>query len=165
MRKSLYYLILSVVAFAFWGCEEEDALLRFAEVNLSNSDNVELEYYSPDPLHMSKTYYVTANGEASELTIKCTNADAIAFRFHAGITNYERTKFICPDENWMAETVDKNMVKFTFYDVDDDIDLTVNSGETPSPNFSCVSVQTIGSIDIVSEGIYVRRYPSRNPVR
>lgn len=159
MKKCLIYLVLAVAAFVMWGCEEEDALLRFTVKNVSDPNNVEMDYHSPDPLHCAKSYYILANGNASELTIRCTNADAILFTFIAGTTNYERTQFTCPEENWIATIVDKNAIKFTFYDVDDDIDF-----ESPTSVNSCVLIQSIGSIKAVEDGIYVNRYPSCNPV-
>ena len=44
--------------------------------NIEDSENVKLDYYV-DPHCIPKAYYITSNSCASEITIRCTNANSL----------------------------------------------------------------------------------------
>lgn len=113
MKKSVLYLLL--FAYALTSCEEKDAPLRFSTESISNSDNVSIEYYSPDPLHCDKSYHITADYEANELTLQCKNANNI----YIANKDAESPSFYYSTEGqWSAEMIKPNTVKITFEKID-----------------------------------------------
>lgn len=115
--KKLLLLLLPILGILFCGCEEEEADLRFSKVSVSDPTNVKIEYYSVDPLHCSKSYFITANSCVSELTIKCTNAQSISL---AHATN---NRFYCEGGRWTATLVDSKTIKIVFDEITDDVEL------------------------------------------
>lgn len=116
--RKLYCLLLGIMFMvSFAACEEEDSPLLFTQEEISDPDNVKLEYYSPDPCCVSKEYHISANSNASELTIRCTNANSIF------ITNRDGghlQEFTSADGKWKATLVDENVITFAFDEIWDD---------------------------------------------
>lgn len=95
-------------------CEEEESQLRFVTESVSDSDNVKIEYYSPDPCCVPKMYYITANNCASNLTIRCSNASSILFENRGGELSEE---YACPEGRWKATLHDSNVITVSFDEV------------------------------------------------
>lgn len=128
------YLPLLLVFFAvtFGGCEEDEAELIFSTEKITHSENVKLEYYSPDPSCVAKSYRIQANAGESELVIKCTNASAIVLGY---IPEPDKGFFTDPVEgdhnentytsvngHWTATLIDANTIQFTFDEMDENND-------------------------------------------
>lgn len=128
MNKYLSMVVSVFFALAFTACEEDDADLMFSVETISDSNNVKVEYYSPDPSCVPKMYHIVTNRLSSELTIKCTNADNITI---GNIPDYDDNFFTDPVEgnedadktytsttyNWTATLTDSNTIRFVFEEI------------------------------------------------
>lgn len=117
MKKALSLFVYMVAMLSLASCEEEDAPILLSEVSNSNPENVSFKYYSPDQCCVGKMYWITANSQASELTVKCTNADAIFIKDTSGKTSEEYTS---SNGQWKAVLVNPNTITFTFAEYQDD---------------------------------------------
>lgn len=142
------YLPLLLVFFAatFGGCEEEKAewpLLIFSTEKITHSENVKLDYYSPDPSCVAKSYWIQANAGKSELVVKCTNASPIVLGY---IPEPDKGFFTDPVEggrdektytsisgHWTATLIDDNTIQFTFDEMDE-----ANGDECYFPDYGLV---------------------------
>ena len=115
MKKLILLFASLIPLLAFTACEEKDSPLRFSQEDISDSENVKLEYYSPDPTCVAKMYYITANSCASRISIKCTNANSISIENHEGKILEEYTS---AQGQWKAELVNSNTITFTFNEID-----------------------------------------------
>lgn len=127
MRKNLTIMLLSLLVLSFTGCNddddpkhEQDDELTFVEVGTHDNDKVKLEYYSYDGDCLPKSYHITANLEASEITLKCENSDVV-YALHVVspyVTDkysFEKDKIYVNEEGkWSATFIDANTIKFTF---------------------------------------------------
>lgn len=78
--KKYFVLILSILLVTtLCGCEEEDSPLLFTTIENTSPQNVKIDYYSPDPCCVPRSYTITTNRFAGELTIKCSNSPSIYF--------------------------------------------------------------------------------------
>ncbi|MDE5744910.1 MAG: hypothetical protein K2H84_04530 [Paramuribaculum sp.] len=111
----LFIGVFSLLSFA--SCEEEDSPLMFSVEDVDDSENVRLEYYSVDPHCIPKSYYIKSNSRASEITIKCTNANSLFI--DENIANQE---YVCTDGHWWAEIAKSNTVIFHFDEIEDNPD-------------------------------------------
>ena len=71
------YLVYILIAITLAACKEEEADLRFTTESNSNPAGIVVDYFSPDPLHCSKSYEIRANEQAGRLVLKCTNQPGI----------------------------------------------------------------------------------------
>lgn len=149
--KKLLSLVSLIACIIMTACSEEESPLLFSVESNSNPKNVVMEYYSPDPSCVPKMYWIDANGCASELTIKCTNANSIFIEDHEGKMSEE---YLCPDGFWKAEIVNSNTITFTLTEIDSDQYLDMSG-------FNVVSQTKKG---LIRTGIYVRRLPTTSPV-
>ncbi len=116
MRKTLFRLFSIICLLSFTSCSEEESPLLFSVEYISNPENVNIEYFSPDPKCVSKQYYIDANNCNSEISIKCINSSPVYIEDSKG----RRSKrYISADGQWKAESVDSNTITFTFNDVDE----------------------------------------------
>lgn len=111
MKKLIFFFLSFLSLIAFVSCEEEEAPLRFSTENISNTNDVKLEYYSPDPHCIGKMYYLVAYGNSSEITLVCTNGNSI-------FLNDNQTRVTSPDGLWAAEVVSSNSVTIRFAEAD-----------------------------------------------
>lgn len=113
MKKFFLMSVCAVVLLSLFSCNgDKESPLIFKEEYVSNSDNIILEYYSPDPhCGIPKLYYVTANKFAGELELKCENADVIAIKNHRDEVMNE---YVSVEGGWKAEVINSNTIKFTF---------------------------------------------------
>lgn len=97
-------------------CEEEDSPLLFEVVSVSNPQDVQMEYYSPDPSCVEKMYWITANATECELTIKCTNAGSVSVinKYGRFVKEYKNN-----DSEWTAKVVDPITIRITFHKLED----------------------------------------------
>lgn len=150
--KKLLIIFSFITCIIMTACSEEDSPLLFSVESVSNPENVIMEYYSPDPLCVSKMYWIDANSCASEIKIKCTNANSIFIENHEGKISEE---YICSGGFWKAEIVNSNTITFTFAVIDSDSYLD-------QTGFNVVSQTNKG---MVRTGIYVKRLPTTSPVK
>lgn len=111
--------MLSVILFSAAGCNNtKDAAIQFATESISDTNNIKVEYYSPDPGNAEKRYYIKANSKAGELTLKCTSHNSIYFdTFEPSITVDPAVSTSEPGK-WTAKVVSPNTIKFTFKPID-----------------------------------------------
>lgn len=148
MKKLL--IIFSFIACIITSCSEEDSKLMFSVENISNPENIKLEYYSPDPSCVSKMYWIYTNSCASQINIRCTNANSILIENHEGKISEQ---YLCSDGFWKAEIVNSNTIAFTLEEINCDLYLDqvgFNVSQTKK--------------GIVRTGIYVKRLPTTSPV-
>lgn len=150
--KKLFIIFSFIACVILTACSEEDSPLLFSVESVSNPENVIMEYYSPDPSCVPKMYWVDANSCASEINIKCTNANSIFIEDHEGKISEE---YLCPDGFWKAEIVNSNTILFTFAEIDSDLYLD-------QAGFNVVSQTKKG---MIKTGIYVKRLPTTSPVK
>ncbi|MDE7408569.1 MAG: hypothetical protein K2N09_00945 [Muribaculaceae bacterium] len=149
--KQLLIIISFIACVIMTACSEKESPLLFSVESISNPENVIMEYYSPDPSCVSKMYWIDANSCASEINIKCTNANSIFIEDHEGKILEE---YICSGGFWKAEIVNSNTITFTFDEVDSDLYLD-------QAGFNVVSQTKKG---MVKTGIYVKRLPTTSHV-
>ena len=116
--KKFLFIIMVIGCIMMTACSEKESPLLFSVESISNHDNVKMEYYSPDPSCVSKMYYIDANSCASEITIKCTNANSIFIEDHEGKILEE---YLCSNGFWKAEIVNSNTIIFTLDEIDKDL--------------------------------------------
>lgn len=133
-------------------CSEKESPLLFSVVHISNSNNVRMEYYSPDPCCVSKMYWIDANSNSSEITIKCTNENSIFIEDHEGKISEE---YICSSGYWKAKIINSNTIIFTFEEINSD---SVEDPYYDRVGFNLVSQTKKG---MVRTGIYVNRISTR----
>lgn len=109
------------------GCEEEEAQLQFDALSATESRNMRIDYYSVDPMHMPKSYYIETNRLASELTIQCNNAESLYFgalrknqvvhfdTLENGLV--DTRKIIFEDGDCKVSILNHNTLKFEFGEV------------------------------------------------
>ena len=139
--KNLLFILLPIIAILFTGCEEDDSPILFSTENISNPDNVKIEYYSPDPSCVPRMYTITANSNQSEISIKCTN-----------FSNIDLEKCDCEEGAEMtAKLVDSNTVVVSFNEIeaDNEQEISTKSGY--------IGVSAIGKKDKVTTYINVCR--------
>lgn len=147
--KHLTTLLLFIASLFMTACSEEESPLLFSVENISNPENVKIEYYSPDPSCVSKIYWIDANINASEITIKCTNANSIFIEDSGGNLS---EKYICSRGLWKAEIVNSNTITFTIDEIKKDM---VDESYSSCIGFNVVSQTKKGT---ARTGIYVKRF-------
>lgn len=138
--KKYFVLILSItLVTALCGCEEEDSPLLFTTIENTSPQNVIIDYYSPDPCCVPRSYTITTNRFAGELTIKCSNSPSIYFaeigdnsRAKYGVTSYgevDINTLVFDDGNWYVSLIDNNHLKFVFREtpVNPDLDFVMEN--------------------------------------
>lgn len=122
MKKSIILFALTIIALAISGCEEDETPLKFSTVSVDNPDNVKVEYFSPDPCCRPKSYWITTNDRASQLTLKCANSSSIyiSHRADEGSSSSTGTSFTSYRGKWSAKVIDSNKITFTFDEIDDE---------------------------------------------
>ncbi|MBD5246573.1 MAG: hypothetical protein HDS54_00190 [Barnesiella sp.] len=141
MMKKLLTILLPIIAILFTGCEEDDSPILFATENISNPDNVKIEYYSPDPCCVPRGYTITANSNQSEISIRCTNFSRI---------NLEKCD--CEDgAELTAKLIDSNTVVVSFNEI------APNNEQQISTKSGYIEVSAIGKKDKVTTCINVLR--------
>lgn len=121
--KKYFVLILSIILVTtLCGCEEEDSPLLFTTIENTSPQNVKIDYYSPDPSCVPRSYTITTNRFAGELTIKCSNSPNIYFaeigdnsRAKYGVTSsgeVDINTLVFDDGNWFVSLIDNNHLKF-----------------------------------------------------
>ena len=129
------------MAILFTGCEEDDSPILFTTENISNPDNVKIEYYSPDPSCRPRSYTITANSNQSEISIKCTNFSRI---------NLEKCD--CEDGTELtAKLIDPNTVVVSFNEI------APNNEQEISTKSGYIEVSAIDKKDKVTTYINVHR--------
>ena len=136
-----YFILLFSILFvtALCGCEEEDSPLLFTTIENTSPKNVKIDYYSPDPSCLPRSYTITTNRFAGELIIECSNAPSIYF---AEIGNNSRAKYgvsdsgevdintlVFDDGKWYVTLIDNNQLKFVFREtpVNPDLDFVLEN--------------------------------------
>ena len=116
MNKLLLLFIGLWFMLSFTSCEEEDSPLLFEVVNVSDPQDVKMEYYSPAPSCMAKMYWITTNTNECELTIKCTNAGSVSV-----VNQYGKFVKECKNKEseWTAKVIDPITIRLTFNKLDD----------------------------------------------
>ncbi|MDE6287913.1 MAG: hypothetical protein K2M00_03905 [Muribaculaceae bacterium] len=166
MKNYCLILALSVIAFAFSGCNggndepdvprgDEFELLTFSVENIINSENVKIEYYSPDPgCGIRKIYWITANNKAGEITLKCTNAEKLYI-----VRGYSYSEnFTAEKEYWSVKVVDSNTVTFSFDEIGD------NKIEPSYPGVGDITILSKSNDGEKKEFFYVRRFDTDTPL-
>lgn len=139
MKK--YFVLLFSILFvtALCGCEEEDSPLLFTTIENTSPQNVKIDYSSPDPSCVPRSYTITTNRFSGELTIKCSNATTIYFgeignnsRAKYGVTAYgevDINTLVFDDGNWYVSLIDNNHLKFVFREtpVNPDLDFVMET--------------------------------------
>ncbi|MDE5837892.1 MAG: hypothetical protein K2H39_02445, partial [Paramuribaculum sp.] len=64
-----------------------------------------------------KAYYITSNSRASELTIRCTNANSLFIN-----DNIANQEYVCTEGHWWAEIANSNTLIFHFEEIEDNPD-------------------------------------------
>ena len=151
MKQLLFPFLMLLACVSVVSCEEDDAELMFTTETCAPRSNVKIDYYSPDPVHVDRTYWITANCKASELVIKCSNASnlSIAGLSDAKPDDYDPDvvlegivdggKFISPNGYWSVTVVDDDTLKFVFDEV-----------KEPNPHYIYGGVQS--GLTIVAPG-------------
>lgn len=125
-KKYLSVLMLMLLAVTIAGCkdsEEKTPLLLLEKANTSPED-LRLEYYTPDPSCIPKSYYIYANLKGGELTIEPVNSSTLSFGVipRIGDSNGVRvddTKWVSRNGKWTATLTDGKTLKFVFDPVTD----------------------------------------------
>ncbi|MDE7413906.1 MAG: hypothetical protein K2N05_09005 [Muribaculaceae bacterium] len=137
---------MTIIANLFTGCEEDDSPILFSTENISNPLNVKIEYYSPDPSCVPRMYYITANSNQSEISIKCCNFNQIAI-----------DKCDCEEgSDWTAKLIDSNTIVVSFNEIekDNDQETSILSGY--------IEVSAVGKKNKVTTGINIIRLANYN---
>ena len=113
IKKYLSIFLSIFFVSTFIACEEDEAALLFSVENITDNNNVKLEYYSPDPCCVPKMYYIVANRLSSEMTLKCTNADNITLTALSAISDDNTTTNTSIAGRWTATIIDTNTIKLT----------------------------------------------------
>ena len=103
--------------------EEKTPLLLLEKANTSPED-LRLEYYTPDPSCIPKSYYIYANLKGGELTLEPVNSLTLSFGVipRIGDSNGVRvddTKWVSRNGKWTATLTDGKTLKFVFDPVTD----------------------------------------------
>ncbi|MDE6536352.1 MAG: hypothetical protein K2K82_10155 [Muribaculaceae bacterium] len=152
MRNFVTFILLLSV-FGLSSCLEEEAELRFSTKSIINPENIKIEYFSPDPPHCVKMYYIDANYEASEIILQCKNANNI---YIANKEAESPSYYYCEDGQWSAELISPNRVKLIL----DKINYEPGPDDIYYPhNRSYLDIASNTKEDILSTGIYITRYP------
>lgn len=125
-KKYLSVLMLTLLAVTITGCkdsEEKTPLLLLEKANTSPED-LRLEYYTPDPSCIPKSYYIYANLKGGELTLEPVNSSTLSFGVipRIGDSNGVRvddTKWVSRNGKWTATLTDGKTLKFVFDPVTD----------------------------------------------
>lgn len=125
-KKYLSVLMLTLLAVTIAGCkdsEEKTPLLLLEKANTSPED-LRLEYYTPDPSCIPKSYYIYANLKGGELTLEPVNSSTLSFGVipRIGDSNGVRvddTKWVSRNGKWTATLTDGKTLKFVFDPVTD----------------------------------------------
>lgn len=141
MNKLFLTLACMVAMLSIVSCkEEEETTLLFEVENISNPENVTINYYSPDPGCVPKMYWIEANSSSSEMILRCTNAGPIFFR----ISKDELSEtYSCPEGHWEATVTDDNTVTFTFHEIGQD---NIDESYSVSRGFSIIAETKEGII-------------------
>lgn len=118
-KKYLSVLMLTLLAVTIAGCkdsEEKTPLLLLEKANTSPED-LRLEYYTPDPSCIPKSYYIYANLKGGELTLEPVNSSTLSFGVipRIGDSNGVRvddTKWVSRNGKWTATLTDGKTLKF-----------------------------------------------------
>lgn len=114
MQNRFILLLFSVfICLIFNACEEEESPIRFSEETNTNPANIDIQYYSVDPLHQPKEYDITAKYKEGELVLKCDNQTNIYISPLEGQTGSETT-LVNNEYGWKAEIIGNIFLKFTF---------------------------------------------------
>ena len=144
--KKFLNILLPIIAILFTGCEEDDSPILFSTENISNPDNVKIEYFSPDPSCLPRMYRITANSNESEISIRCTNFSQIALE-----------KCDCEEgADWTAKLIDSNTIVVSFNEIETD-----NDQET-STKSGYIEVSAIGKNNKVTTSINIIRIVQYN---
>ena len=114
-------------------------LYLFTTIENTSPKNVKIDYYSPDPSCVPRSYTITTNRFAGELTIKCSNSPSIYFaeigdnsRAKYGVTSsgeVDINTLVFEDGNWYVSLIDNNHLKFVFREttVNPDLDFVLEN--------------------------------------
>lgn len=108
------YLVYILIAITLAACTEEEADLRFTTESNSNPAGIVVDYFSPDPLHCSKSYEIKANEQGGRLVLKCTNQpDIIVAESTLAGGTYTN------EESAYSVSYSKNEITFVFTPLDE----------------------------------------------
>ncbi len=145
IKRSLFTILATVSLLSFTACDDDDKTpLLLTVESISDSNNVVFEYYTPDPSCVDKMYWVTANSNASEVTLQSTNASSMYFHDN-------KTEYICTEGNWKVELIDSNTLKFTFDEIE------VASDEKPSDVGTGLYLEANAGKETLGTNIHVKR--------
>lgn len=148
-----------ILSFALISCEEEDSPLLFSTVENTFPENVKLEYYSPDPSCIARSYHISTNRMSGVLILKCTNSNKLFFtksaensRGQFGVTDTGETDYntlVFEKGNWTVTIMDDNHLKFVFKEtpVTPDMDFVFENDYVNIKGYKCNRV-TETSIDV-----------------
>lgn len=155
MKKFLFILLLSVIALSSCSGEEKELPLLFSTENISDPENITIDYYTPDPSCLPKMYWIKANNCASEITIKCTNANSIFIENSNGAISEE---FSWSEAQWKAVVINSNTITISLEE------LYNRSEEAPaiiSAGFNVVSQTKQGDLNTSINVIrYTKGFPT-----
>lgn len=110
MKKVFYSIVLLLFALVVNSCKEEETPIYFVVKNTYNSENVFMDYFSPDPSCIEKSYYIYANSNSSEIIIQCTNYEQIFLTsLNSPLKEYESYL-----GGWKAKLIDEKTILFAF---------------------------------------------------
>lgn len=156
VMRNLIIFVMLLSVFAFSSCIEKEAKLRFSTKSIVNPENIKIEYYSPDPPHCVKMYYIDANYEASEIILQCKNTNNI---YIANKEAESPSYYYCERGQWSAELISPNRVKLVLYKIDYEPDPDPDDVYYPYYNHSYLDIASNKEDDILSTGINITRYP------
>ncbi len=105
-------MLFSLISlFVLSACDESDDELIFLLNEMSNSENVQFDYYFTDASEKSKVYWIGANSKESSLVISCADAESVMFEDFEGETF---TEYVSAKGHWSAKIINSNTVVFTF---------------------------------------------------
>lgn len=143
-------LAAAVAAIVFAACEEEDSPIMFSVESNSDSANVKVEYYSPDPCCIGKSYYITAKQGESDLVLRSTNCSNVWLAEGQGGALFYRSS----EGRWTATVSGGNVVTLHF----DSFDPDTAEIAVPAEAYSFLKVEANTRKGLVSTGIRVARY-------
>lgn len=126
MKRLIHFYLVFFACLSVTSCEEDDSELMFTTQVCAPGTNVKIDYYSPDPAHVDRMYWITANNNTSELIIKCSNAsnlsitalsDALPDDYDPDVTVegiVDGDTFTSPNGYWSVTLVDDNTLRFVF---------------------------------------------------
>lgn len=141
MATTVRITVIALISlFLFCGCDENDDDMLFLLDEISDTHNVQFDYYYTDESETSKMYWIGANSKEGSLVISCADVSSVHIENSKGESF---TEYISAKGHWSARIVNSNTVVFTFDRIQPDND---DSSSTVVERFNFVGKTKKGNV-------------------